>query len=41
MWKLYAVKSAIFKTKDIARRDEMLYETMSGYFSPASEYKKI
>jgi digeranylgeranylglycerophospholipid reductase len=41
MWKLYGVKTAIFKTKEIPKRDEMLYETMSGYFGPFSEYKKI
>ncbi len=41
MWKLYDVKSDIFKRDDIATRDEMLYETMSSYFSPDSEYKKI
>ena len=40
MWKLYRTKKKIFDTKDIARQDEMLYETMSGYFSPNSEYKK-
>ena len=41
MWKLYEVKRAIFETKDIASRDEQLYATMSNYFSPMSEYKKI
>ncbi len=41
MWKLYGVKNAIFKTKDITQRNAMLYETMAGYFSPNSEYKKI
>lgn len=41
MWKLYRTKKKIFDTKDINLRDEMLYETMSGYFSPNSEYKKI
>jgi len=41
MWKLYDVKSDIFKRDDIAIRDQMLYETMSSYFSPDSEYKKI
>lgn len=41
MWKLYDVKTDIFKRDDIATRDEMLYETMSSYFSPDSEYKKI
>jgi digeranylgeranylglycerophospholipid reductase len=41
MWKLYAEKNAIFKEKDIARRDRNLYRTMADYFSPDSEYKKI
>ncbi len=41
MWKLYRVKKKIFDTQDIERRDEMLYATMSGYFSTDSEYKKI
>lgn len=41
MWKLYREKRAIFNTRNIPRRDEMLYRTMSDYFSPDSEYKKI
>lgn len=41
MWKLYDVKTDIFKTEDIAERDTKLYATMSDYFSPNSEYKKI
>lgn len=41
MWKLYREKRAIFNTRNITRRDEMLYRTMSDYFSPDSEYKKI
>ena len=41
MWKLYKIKTDIFKTKDIGSRDDMLYKTMSEYFSPNSEYKKI
>ncbi|MEN0006285.1 MAG: NAD(P)/FAD-dependent oxidoreductase [Bacteroidota bacterium] len=41
MWKLYRIKSAIFRNKNIAERDEQLYDTMSAYFSPYSEYKKI
>lgn len=41
MWKLYDEKTKIFRTKDISLRDELLYKTMSGYFSPNSEYKKI
>ncbi len=41
MWQLYQVKHNIFNTKDVLLRDEMLYNTMSNYFSPESEYKKI
>lgn len=41
MWKLYDVKTDIFKTEDITERDTKLYATMSDYFSPNSEYKKI
>ncbi len=41
MWKLYDVKTEIFKTEDIPERDRLLYGTMSDYFSPNSEYKKI
>lgn len=41
MWKLYREKKAIFNTRDIAARDQRLYRTMSDYFSPDSEYKKI
>ncbi|MBI1228304.1 MAG: geranylgeranyl reductase family protein [Bacteroidetes bacterium] len=41
MWQLYEVKKEIFNTSDIAVRDKMLYNTMSEYFSPNSEYKKI
>lgn len=41
IWQLYAEKSAIFRNRDIPQRDEQLYQTMSGYFSPFSPYKKI
>ncbi|MCB0552164.1 MAG: NAD(P)/FAD-dependent oxidoreductase [Phaeodactylibacter sp.] len=41
MWQLYKEKCQIFKTKNLKRRDAMLYQTMSSYFSPHSEYKKI
>jgi digeranylgeranylglycerophospholipid reductase len=41
MWKLYRVKRKIFGIADIEERDAHLYETMSNYFSPDSEYKKI
>jgi digeranylgeranylglycerophospholipid reductase len=41
MWRLYKVKRNIFKIKDTAEQDEMLYNTMRNYFSPESEYKKV
>jgi digeranylgeranylglycerophospholipid reductase len=41
MWQLYRTKKKIFDTENITHRDEMLYETMSGYFSADSKYKKI
>ncbi|MCI5084135.1 MAG: NAD(P)/FAD-dependent oxidoreductase [Saprospiraceae bacterium] len=41
MWKLYDIKTDIFHNQNIEERDEQLYATMSSYFSPDSEYKKI
>ena len=41
MWELYAVKARIFKMKNIAQRDEALFQTMAAYFSPDSPFKKI
>jgi digeranylgeranylglycerophospholipid reductase len=41
MWKLYREKSSIFREEALPRRNERLYRTMSSYFSPDSEYKKI
>jgi len=41
MWKLYDIKTDIFREKDITRRDERLYDVMASYFDPESEYKKI
>ncbi len=41
MWKLYREKTLIFKRMDIQQRDRELFETMSAYFHPESEYKKI
>jgi digeranylgeranylglycerophospholipid reductase len=41
MWKLYEEKTDIFRESDISCRDERLYKTMSRYFHPDSEYKKI
>ena len=41
MWKLYDVKTEIFRKNDIRERDALLYQTMASYFSPHSEFKKI
>ena len=41
MWQLYATKRDIFKVKDIAQRDQLLYATMAEYFNPFSVYKKV
>lgn len=41
MWKLYGVKTDIFRNNNLQERDALLYKTMAGYFSPNSEYKKI
>ena len=41
MWKLYREKTKIFSGKNIQKQDQELYATMSNYFGPDSEYKKI
>jgi len=41
MWKLYHTKTKVFHHDDIPTRDAFLYQTMSDYFDPNSEYKKI
>jgi len=41
MWKLHGIKTGIFHNMDIEQRDRELYTTMSEYFSPTSEFKKI
>lgn len=41
MWQLYDVKTNIFRQRTEAQIDHDLYETMAGYFSPDSIYKKI
>ena len=41
MWKLYGIKTDIFHNMNIEQRDRQLYATMSDYFSPTSEFKKI
>lgn len=41
MWKLYRIKTEIFREPSIARQDELLYNTLSSYFHPDSEFRKI
>ncbi|MEV7595862.1 NAD(P)/FAD-dependent oxidoreductase [Kitasatospora sp. NPDC089797] len=41
MWKLYDLKTGIFRERDPARRDALLHATMTGYFRPDSEYRKV
>lgn len=41
MWKLYEVKTNIFRQRSLAKQDQMLYETLSSYFHPNSKYRKV
>ncbi len=41
MWKLYEIKTSIFREENIPRRDQMLYHTLAGYFHPDSEFRKV
>ncbi|MBB4926333.1 digeranylgeranylglycerophospholipid reductase [Kitasatospora kifunensis] len=41
MWKLYDLKTSIFRERDPARRDALLHTTMTSYFRPDSEYRKV
>ncbi|HET7088037.1 MAG TPA: hypothetical protein VFL17_05255 [Anaerolineae bacterium] len=41
MGKLHQMKTTIFRQKDIARRDQILYQTLAGYFRPGSEFRKV
>lgn len=41
MWKLYDIKTAIFRESDIPTQDRLLYETLAGYFHPHSEFRKV
>lgn len=41
LWRLYDIKERIFAERDIPTQDRMLYETLSGYFAPTSEFRKI
>jgi len=41
MWDLYNLKTNIFQQKNIPQRDQILYETLSGYFHPDSKFRKV
>ncbi len=41
MWKLYKIKTNIFREKNIPQQDHKLYETLSGYFHPNSKFRKV
>lgn len=41
MWQLYRHKRQIFRNRDLLERNRMLHSTLSRYFSPESEYRKI
>lgn len=41
MWELYKIKKDFIKTKTEEERDKKLYSTLSNYFSPFSEFKKV
>ena len=42
MWKLYGIKTDIFsRNSSLDVQDNMLYETLAGYFRPTSEFRKI
>ncbi|MFJ8475274.1 geranylgeranyl reductase family protein [Kitasatospora sp. NPDC094011] len=41
MWKLYELKTSIFRERDPRRRDALLNSTMTDYFRPDSAYRKV
>jgi digeranylgeranylglycerophospholipid reductase len=41
MRELYRIKLNIFRKKNADRQDEMLYETLAGYFHPSSKYRRM
>ena len=41
LWRIYAIKRAIFKSKDLTLQDRQLYDALAGYFHPDSEFKKV
>lgn len=41
IWKLYTIKTNVFREKNLSRQDQMLYKVLSGYFHPSSEFRKV
>jgi len=41
LWRIYAIKRAIFRDKDPAVQDRQLYDALASYFHPDSAFKKV
>ena len=41
MWRLYHIKTDIFRQKERAKQDQLLYQTLADYFHPQSKFRKI
>ncbi|MFQ5577431.1 MAG: NAD(P)/FAD-dependent oxidoreductase [Anaerolineae bacterium] len=41
MQNLYNLKRRIFRQKDVFKQDQLLHQTLAGYFHPASEFRKV
>ena len=41
MWRLYRLKTDIFREKDQAQQDQRLYQALTDYFHPYSEFRKV
>ncbi len=41
MWKLYDLKTDIFRERDPVRQDARLFTTLADYFRPDSEFRKV
>ena len=37
---VYDLKTAVFQIRDLAEQDQSLYQTLGGYFHPASKFRK-